>query len=181
MKARSLKRRPGRWVAVLTTGYIIRDGKRRRVRKKFGGQPEVARTKASFTADAARTSTGAAIFRRACKRSAVSSISGFRKSHSKACAPKPSELHSDMVKLHIKPALGSVQIERLTPDIVQTFLNDKLGSALCPHCKASISSERMPDHINEKHAGAKKRAFRALGAKSVFTSALLFEARSRLS
>src|ERR1700674_4750538 len=27
--------RPGRWVASITTGYMIRDGKRRRIRKKF--------------------------------------------------------------------------------------------------------------------------------------------------
>jgi hypothetical protein len=69
-----------------------------------------------------------------------------------------------MVKLHITPALGSIQIERLTPDIVQAFLNDKLGSPLCPHCKASINAERMLDQMAEKHAKEKARTFRPLGS-----------------
>src|SRR4051812_26942467 len=75
--------------------------------------------------------------------------------------------YSDMVKLHIKPALGALQLEKLTPEVVQAFLNDKLGSALCPHCKTSINAARMPAHIAERHASAKAAAFRSLGAKTV--------------
>ena len=157
--------RPGRWVAVLTTGYIIRDGKLRRVRKKF-----VAATRGivqrRLTAALRDQHRGRNVSPR------VQTLGSFldiwlAQVAQQGVRPKTFRTYSDIVKLHIKPALGSVQIERLTPDIVQTFLNDKLGSALCPHCKTSISSERMPDHINEKHAEAKKRAFRALGAKSV--------------
>jgi integrase len=85
----------------------------------------------------------------------------------KGVRPKTYRTYSDIVNLHIKPVLGAIQVEKLTPDIVQVFLNDKLGSALCPHCKASVNMERMSSHVKENHPNAKAKAARPLGAKTV--------------
>ena len=71
------------------------------------------------------------------------------------------------MNLHIKPALGNIQVEKLTPGVVQTFLNDRLGSARCPHCGLSFKAERMDAHIAANHADAKAKAYRSIGAKTV--------------
>lgn len=44
--------------------------------------------------------------------------------------PKTHRTYSDHVKLHIEPALGSRPMAKLTPQSVQSFLNDKLQSGL---------------------------------------------------
>jgi integrase len=157
--------KPGRWVASITTGYVIRDGKRRRVRRKFVGSTRNA-VQRRLTAALRDQHRGRNVSPRVQTLAAFLDI-WLAQVAQQGVRPKTFRTYSDMVKLHITPALGSIQVERLTPDVVQAFLNDKLGSALCPHCKASVKAERMPDHIAEKHAQAKARAFRALGAKSV--------------
>ncbi|MDP8989489.1 MAG: N-terminal phage integrase SAM-like domain-containing protein, partial [Acidobacteriota bacterium] len=157
--------RAGRWVASVTTGYVIRDGKRRRVRRKFVGSTRNA-VQRRLTAALRDQHHGRNVSPR------VQTLGAFldlwlSQVAQQGVRPKTFRTYSDIVKLHIAPTLGSIQVERLTPDVVQAFLNDKLGSALCPHCKASINAKRMPAHITEMHAKAKARAFRPLGAKSV--------------
>ncbi len=157
--------RPGRWVASITTGYVIRDGKRRRVRKKFVGATRGVVQKRLIAAlrDQHR---GKNVSPRAQTLGAFLDI-WLSQVARQGVRPKTFRSYADMVKLHIEPALGSIQMERLTPDVVQAFLNDKLGSALCPHCKTSINAKRLPDHILKTHPKVKARAFRPLGAKSV--------------
>jgi integrase len=157
--------RPGRWVAQITTGYIIRDGKRRRVRKKF-----VAATRAAVHRKLSTALNNQHRGRNVSPQ--VQTLGNFLDAWLSQVAlqgvrPKTFRTYSDIVKLHIKPSLGGLKVERLTPDVVQGFLNDKLGSALCPHCKASFNGSRMPEHIADKHPKAKPKTFRPLGAKTV--------------
>jgi integrase len=157
--------RPGRWVAALTTGYVIRDGKRRRVRRKFVASTSGAVQK-RLTAALREQHRGRNVSPR------VQTLGSFLDVWLKQVAlqglrPKTYTTYSDIVALHIKPALGTIQVEKLTPDVVQVFLNDKLGSALCPHCKASINIDRMPGHVSEKHPDTKAKTRRPLGAKTV--------------
>lgn len=46
--------------------------------------------------------------------------------------PKTYRFYCDHIRLHIKPALGKKQLEKLTPANVQHFVNDKLQSGLSP-------------------------------------------------
>jgi integrase len=157
--------KPGRWVALVTTGYVIRNGKRCRVRKKF-----VAPTRDAVHRKLTKALRDQQRGRNVSPR--VQTLGGFLDMWladvaKPAVRPKTFRTYSDMVKLHIKPAIGAVQLEKLTPDVVQTFLNDKHGSAFCPHCKASFRGEQMPAHITGAHPKAKKKGYRVLGARSV--------------
>ncbi len=157
--------RPGRWVASITTGYVVRDGKRRRVRKKF----------VATTRDEVHKRLTKALRNQHCGRNVsprIQKIGSFLDTWLSTVVkysvrPKTLRTYSDMVNLHIKPALGNIQVERLTPDVVQAFLNDKLGSAICPHCKLSINAKRMADHIGASHVDANSKAFRTIGARTV--------------
>jgi integrase len=42
--------------------------------------------------------------------------------------PKTHRTYADFVKLHLAPALGSIQLAKLTPQHVRTFLNEKLAT-----------------------------------------------------
>lgn len=157
--------RPGRWVALVTTGYVVRDGKRRRVRKKF-----IASTRSAVHKKLTKALRDQQRGRNVSPR--VQKLGGFldvwlAEVAKQAVKPKTFRTYSDIVNLHIKPALGAINLEKLTPDIVQAFLNDKPGSALCPHCKESFHAERMETHIAERHADARKKAHRVLGPRTV--------------
>ena len=157
--------RPGRWVASITTGYVIKDGKRRRVRKKFVA-PTRGEVQRRLTAALRDHQRGRNV------SPCIQTLGNFLDAWLSQVAlqgvrPKTFRTYSDIVKLHIKPAMGNLKVEKLSPDVVQAFLNDKLGSALCPHCKASFKASRMPVHIADAHATAKTKTFRPLGAKTV--------------
>jgi len=157
--------KPGRWVALITAGYVIRDGKRRRVRRKF-----VASTRAAvhkrLTKALAKQHRGRDVSPR------VETLGQFLDAWlaqvvKQTVRPKTFRTYSDLVTLHIKPALGGVSLESLTPAAVQAFLNDKLGSAICPHCQVSFRGSRVQAHIAQRHPKEKATPVRILGARTV--------------
>jgi integrase len=156
--------RPGRWVACLSAGYKIVDGKRRRIRKKF----------VASTRDAVHKKLTKALGRQQRGRKVSTELhplgkfleSWLGEVAKNSVRPKTFRTYSDIVKLHIAPALGSIKVEKLTPEIVQRFLNDKMGSAICPHCKVSVRGN-WTEHIAELHSNEKAIGFRPISAKTV--------------
>jgi integrase len=53
-------------------------------------------------------------------------------------APKTAQSYADVVRVHLVPALGSVQLAQLTAQHVQRLLQDKLASGLSPRTVAYI-------------------------------------------
>jgi len=54
--------------------------------------------------------------------------------------PKTFSSYSDTVRLHLAPALARVSLAKLTPQLVQTMLNERLGSGLSPRTVGYIRS-----------------------------------------
>jgi integrase len=156
--------RPGRWVAQITTGYVITDGKRRRLRKKFVGATR-KEVHGRLTESLNSQQHGRNISPRMQKLGNFLDV--WLESMKEKVKPKTLRTYSDIVRLHIKPALGDLKVNRLTPEVVETLLTDKLGSAQCPYCKESFKAVRMPVHITTKHPDAKPRGYRALGTRTV--------------
>lgn len=46
--------------------------------------------------------------------------------------PKTYRTYADIVHLHVRPAIGRIRLEKLTPQHVQRFLNEKLAAGLSP-------------------------------------------------
>lgn len=63
--------------------------------------------------------------------------------------PKTYGSHESIIRMHLKPALGSVRLSRLRPDDVQTLLNQKLASGLSPRTVVHI---RATFHAAMNHA-----------------------------
>jgi integrase len=156
---------PGHWVASLTLGYKIVDGKRVRIRKKFTGS----------TRNEAHHKLAKALGRQMHGQSVSTKthrLGEFLRTWLDTVAkpsvrPKTFRTYSDIVKLHIAPALATMAVETLTPELVQGFLTDKLGSGLCPHCKLSLRADRWKNHIAQIHPDKKTVAFRPLGPATI--------------
>ncbi len=70
--------------------------------------------------------------------------------------PKTFRTYTDIVKLHIAPALDSRPLTRLSPQNIQAFLNDKLGSVLCPYCGRCMPAGKLEPHAVVEHSDEKK-------------------------
>ncbi len=156
--------RPGRWVAQVSSGYVIRDGKRRRVRKKFVAttREEVHR---ALTKALGRQLAGRDVSPK--KQTVAQFLRSWLEQIATQVRPKTFRTYSDIVKLHLSPILGAIKLERLTPEVVRGFLRDKVGSALCPHCKVSLRCDHAAKHVAEHHQNEKKKPIRTIGPKTV--------------
>ena len=71
---------------------------------------------------------------------------------------RPSTLTSYgwIIRRHIGPGLGRVQLARLAPQQVQQFLNEKLNYISCPVCEDRIAARDFDAHVAARHAETKQ-------------------------
>lgn len=120
------KRKDGRWVAILNLGY--KNG--RRQRKSFYGETrkevqeklvQALRAKQQNLPVSPERLTLRQYLERWLEQSAKPSL-----------RPRTYEGYRDHVNKHIVPALGHIQLAKLTAQDVQTLLNEKVESGLAP-------------------------------------------------
>lgn len=155
---------PGKWRASISAGW--RNGKR--IRKTFTAETrrEVQEKLAKALRDQ-QLGLNVAPERRTLAQFLDTWLREVAKG---SVRPKTYRTYADIVRLHVSPsAIGGRLLGRLEPQDVQTFLNDKLGSALCPHCKRSLPFAQLPAHVSGQHGDEKKKPMPAagLGARTV--------------
>ncbi|MDP2999603.1 MAG: site-specific integrase [Bryobacterales bacterium] len=128
------QRADARWVSSITLGF---DGAGRQLRKYYYGQTrgEVAEKlyAAQKTIEAGRPVT-------ADKQTVAQFLARWLEDVAKPnVAPKTHRTYSDLIKKHLAPGLGAIQLAKLDPQQVQHFLNALSGAGLSPatvkHCR----------------------------------------------
>jgi len=118
------KRKDGRWTAAVTLGYHNGKLKRKTV---YGETRKEVQDK--LTIVLRKVQEGIAISNE--RETLGQFLQAWLKDVVKPnVRPKTHRTYSDHVKLHIEPALGSRPIAKLTPQHIQSFLNDKLQAGL---------------------------------------------------
>lgn len=120
------KRDDGRWVAVLNLGY--RDGKR--WRKSFYGKTR-KEVQEQLTATLREQQQGLPVIT---ERQTVAQFLDRWLADVVKPTVRPKTYHSyqQLVRLHLKPALGHHQLAKLDPQHVQALINAKLAEGLSP-------------------------------------------------
>ena len=120
------------WEARFTTGFDPGSGKQ--IQKSVTGktQKEVAQKLRQTTTD---IDHGAYI--PPCKMSVGEWLDIWSDTYLSGVKPRTRNIYGNFIQLHIKPALGAIRLEELTPHIVQSFYNSLLQehngkSALSP-------------------------------------------------
>jgi integrase len=120
------KRKDGRWAAVINLGY--QDGKLRR-KAFYGATREEVKDKLVGALNDQQKGLPILTERQTLAQFLEQWLDDVSKP---SVRPKTYRFYQDHINLHIKPALGKKQIEKLTPADVQQFVNDKLQSGLSP-------------------------------------------------
>jgi integrase len=116
--------KPGKWVASITAGYEFKDGKRRRIRKKFSAPTRKAVAE-KLTAALRSQQTGVSV---APNRRTVGWFLNYWLDHVVATShqkPKTVTFYRYITNTHLLPAIGEVALDKLTPVHVQALMNDK--------------------------------------------------------
>ncbi len=133
---------PGRWVALVTLGYEVRDGVRRRVRKKFVSTTRAAVQK-KLTAALRELDTGGVV---AIEKDTLGAFlrAWIPSLRAKGRSEKTIESYTWIAEHHIIPELGHVPLPRLTQVMLNEFMHRKLESGLSArtvaYCHAVIRS-----------------------------------------
>lgn len=125
------QRADGLWEAKISLGYAAgADGKTRRVRKSFYGRTrkEVADKLAKALRDH-QEGLPVAVERQTVGQFLDRWLADVAKP---SIRPKTYRSYSLIVRLHLAPALGRHQLAKLSPQHVQTMMNDKLAAGLSP-------------------------------------------------
>lgn len=132
--------RPGRWVALLTLGYEIVEGKRRRIRKKFTG-PTKRKVQRKLNEALGKQDRCEPVER---GRTPFGTILNRWMSEVATRKLQPSTLASyeSLIKNHIAPELGSVVLTELHADTIDRFMAKKQEQGLSPrsvqYCHAIV-------------------------------------------
>jgi integrase len=115
---------PGKWVASITAGYEFKDGRRRRVRKKFSA-PTRREVADKLTAALRDQQTGVGIAPKSL------TVGQFLNSWLDSVVPmntkpKTATFYRYMSEVHLIPAIGKIQLQKLSQDDVQALINSKL-------------------------------------------------------
>jgi integrase len=125
--------RPGKWVASVTAGYAFKDGKRRRIRKKFSA-PTRGAVQKKLNEALNKQQTGYDIspqnqtVGQFLKYWVDSVVPGRTK-------PKTEKFYRYVTGIHLIPTLGKIQIQKLSAQHVQAFINDRLSTAKLARAK----------------------------------------------
>ena len=146
--------KPGKWVASVTVGYAFKDGKRRRVRKKFSA-PTRREVAEKLTKALRSQQTGYDI---APQSQTVGQflVYWLETVIPGATKPKTEKFYRYIATTHLIPAIGKIQMQKLTPQHVQALINAKLACAKQPRIRkagsdapaAAMLSERSVRHIH---------------------------------
>lgn len=122
--------RPGRWVAVITLGYKMVDGKRRRIRKKFVAPTRGAVQKRLTEALRQQQTGGVVPIQR-------DSFGGFLDRwvptlRAKGRSDATVNSYAWLIKKYIAPELGTIPLTKLTQIDINDFMHRKLKSELNP-------------------------------------------------
>jgi hypothetical protein len=124
-------RADGRWAAAMNLGYTVgMDGKRRRRRKWFYGKSR-KEVQEQLTKALNDQRQGLPVISE--RQTAAQFLDRWLADVAKPRV-RPKTLHSyeQIVRLHLKPAIGHHQLAKLSPQHVQALLNDKLAAGLSP-------------------------------------------------
>jgi integrase len=156
--------RPGKWVASITIGYEFKEGKRRRIRKKFSA-PTRGAVKEKLT-DALKLQQDGHIVapqKQTLEQFLQYWLKNVVENNTK---PKTAAFYRYIADGHIIPSIGKIQIQKLTAQHVQVFLNDKLRSAKKKTWKPK--KEKQPGATNDAPStDAATAAPKLLSARSV--------------
>lgn len=120
------KRNDGRWAARVSVGY--RNGKRSR-RWVYGKTRSEVVTKLRVTIQAHQDG----VLTEAGRTTVAQFLKSWLEESAKAkLRPRTFASYKQVVGLHISPSLGRVPVQRLTPQQVQTWLNDRHDAGLSP-------------------------------------------------
>jgi integrase len=70
--------------------------------------------------------------------------------------PATQASNSWIIAKHLIPGLGRIPITRLSPQQLQSFLNDRLNSVKCPHCDEWLAPAKFGKHLTASHADKSK-------------------------
>ena len=123
----SIYRRPdGRWVGVLWLGYVGEGGKPKR--KYVYGR---TRKEAAEKLDKARQDRSAGLVLSPERQSVEAFLDAWLRDTVRLTVRETTfENYSILVRTHIIPHLGRIQLQKLTPQQIQTFLNERHESGL---------------------------------------------------
>jgi integrase len=128
------KRKDGRWAAAVTLGYQGGKFKRKTV---YGKTRKEVQDK--LTIELRKVQQGLPIVNE--RHTLAQFLKSWLESVAKpSVRPKTYRTYSDLVKLHLEPALGNQPLAKLSPQRIQTFLNDKSKSGLAPKTVRHIHS-----------------------------------------
>lgn len=124
----------GRWIAVLDLGWV--DGKRKRKYYSAPTEREATNKLNRALGDLAR---GKII---PTDSQTVGEFLDYWLEHvaKPSVRPKTYNGYADVVRLHLKPTLGKIKLEKLTPQHVNKLINDKSKTDLSPTMVAYIRS-----------------------------------------
>jgi integrase len=133
--------RPGRWIAQITLGYKILDGKRRRVRKKFVASTRNA-VQRKLTGALREQQTGGIV---PVERDTLGQhLTNWLKGLSaRGRRMKTIESYTWLATKHIIPELGQIKLTRLTQRDLNDFMEQKVAAGLdgtARHCHRLIRS-----------------------------------------
>lgn len=133
---------PGRWVALLTLGYEVKDGKRRRIRKKFVS-PTRAAVQKKLTAALKEQQTGGIVPIE--KDTLGQYLDVWLKSLAmRGRSEKTVTSYTWLAEKHIIPELGRIPLTRLTQVHLNDYMAKKIESGLSArtvrYCHAVIRS-----------------------------------------
>lgn len=120
--------KPGRWVAAITLGYEVKNGKRRRIRKKFVGATRRA-VQQRLTAALREQQTGGSV---PMQRDTVGGFlaNWLESTRMKERAESTLASYKWITETYIVPELGTVPLTKLTQREINDFMGRKLESGL---------------------------------------------------
>jgi integrase len=72
-----------------------------------------------------------------------------------------------IISEHLIPGLGRVQLTKLSPQQLQSFMNDRLTSVKCPHCLTRLAPEGFDGHLAAAHPAEKTEMPKPLAPRTV--------------
>jgi integrase len=136
------KEKPGRWVAKLTIGYEVVDGKRRRIRKKFTATSRKA-VQHKLTEALRQQQTGGAV---PIQKDTLGAFLGtwLKRLAVRGRREKTIQSYQWIVDRYIIPEIGTLPLTRLTQRDINDFMGAKLAAGLSNrtvrYCHAIIRS-----------------------------------------
>jgi integrase len=145
-----VKRKDGRWAAVVSEGFGIGPGGRpKRLRKVYYGKTRDEAARALRAAQNTKDSGATlAVGRQTLGVFIDKWLAGVRAS----VAPSTYDGYEHLVRVHIKPGLGRVQLSKLTPQLIQDWMNSLAKAPRVPRPGLRDRKPLSPRTIKYAHS-----------------------------